>query len=144
MPSIWGPAQHIGACPGKSIDTTLDFLVQQIHATWQNKDRVAMLVSLDMTSAFYRVILAWLLHNLRERKIIEMMVKWVGSYVSNRTTTLCHQGYDTDALPTHMVIPQGSQLSLILFLFYYANLVSGCNPPTLPSSGLASSTMRML
>jgi hypothetical protein len=26
------PAQHIEACPGRSIDTALDFLVQQIHS----------------------------------------------------------------------------------------------------------------
>jgi hypothetical protein len=50
------PTQHIGACPGRSIDTALDFLVQQIHATCQNKDGVAMLLSLDMIGAFDRVI----------------------------------------------------------------------------------------
>jgi hypothetical protein len=28
------PAQHMGFCPSRSIDTALDYLVQQIHATW--------------------------------------------------------------------------------------------------------------
>jgi hypothetical protein len=32
-------------------------------------------------------------------------------------------------------VPQGSPLSPILFLFYNANLVEICNPPTLPASG---------
>jgi hypothetical protein len=54
------PAQHLRARPGKSEDTALDFLVQQIHATWQNKDGVATLLLLDMTWAFDRVVPAQL------------------------------------------------------------------------------------
>jgi hypothetical protein len=125
----------MGACPSRSIDIALDFLVQQIHATWQNKDGVATLLSLNVTRAFDRVVPARLLHNMRERKIPDLIVKWVGSFISNRTTTLCLPGYNTDAFPTHTGIPQGSPLSPILFLFYNANLVEICNPSTLPASG---------
>jgi hypothetical protein len=50
------PAQHTGAHPGRSIDTTLNFLVQQICATWKNKGKVATLLSLDMTGVFDRVV----------------------------------------------------------------------------------------
>jgi hypothetical protein len=50
------PAQHEWVCPGKSMDTALDFLVQQIQATWQNKHKVATLLLLDMTGAFDRVV----------------------------------------------------------------------------------------
>jgi hypothetical protein len=88
-----------------------------------------------MTGAFDRVVPARLLHNMRERKIPDWSAKWVGSFISNRTTTLCLPGYNTDAFPTHTGIPQGSPLSPILFLFYNANLVEICNPPTLPASG---------
>jgi hypothetical protein len=65
------PAQHMGARPSRSIDTVLDLLAQQIHATWQNTDRVATLLSLDMTGAFDRVVPVQLLHTMRERKIPE-------------------------------------------------------------------------
>jgi hypothetical protein len=123
------------AHPGRSIDTALDFLVQQIHATWQKKDGVATLLLLDITGAFDRVVPARLLHNMRERKIPEWIVKWVGSFISNQTTTLCLPGYNTDAFATPTGIPQGSPLSPIHFLFYNANLVEICNPPTLPASG---------
>jgi hypothetical protein len=69
------PAQHMGADPGRSIDTALNFLVQHIHATWQNKDAVATLLLLDMTGAFDRVVPARLLHNMRERKIPGWIMK---------------------------------------------------------------------
>jgi hypothetical protein len=41
-----------------------------------------------MTGAFDRVMPAWLLHNIREKKIPEWIVKWVSSFISNMTTML--------------------------------------------------------
>jgi hypothetical protein len=90
-----------------------------------------------MTGAFDGVVPARLLHNMRERKILEWMVKWVGSFISNRTTTLCLPGHNTDPFLTYTGIPQGSSLSPILFLFYNASLVNACNLSTSPSSGIA-------
>jgi hypothetical protein len=89
-----------------------------------------------MTGAFGRVMPAGLLHNMRERRIPEWTEKWVVSYISNKSTTLCMPGYNFDTFPMHKGIPQGSLLSPILFLFYNANLVDLCNPPTLPVFGI--------
>ncbi len=128
-------AQHMGARPGRLIDFALDFLVQQIHATRQKQDGVATLLLLDMTRAIARVVLARLLHNMRERKIPGRIVKWVGIFISNKTTTLCLPGYNTDAFPMHTGNPQGSPQSPVLFFFYNANLVEAGNTPILPASG---------
>jgi hypothetical protein len=65
----------MGARPGRSIDTALEFLVLRIHATWQNKDGVATLLLLNMTGAFDRVVPARLLHDMREREIPDWIVK---------------------------------------------------------------------
>jgi hypothetical protein len=89
-----------------------------------------------MTGAFDRVVPAPLLHNMREGKISELIVKWVGSFISNRTTTLCLPCYNTDAFLTHTGITQGSPLSPIFILFYNANHVNACNLPTFPTSGI--------
>jgi hypothetical protein len=39
----------MGACHNRSIDAALDFVVQQIYAIRQNKDRVALPLLLSMT-----------------------------------------------------------------------------------------------
>jgi hypothetical protein len=59
----------MGAHSGMSVDTALDFLIQQIHTTWQSKDCVATLLLLDITGAFDRVVPARLLHYMREKRI---------------------------------------------------------------------------
>jgi hypothetical protein len=59
----------MGAYPGRSTDTALDVLVRKIHAAWQADNKVALLLSLDMTGAFNRVVPVGLLHNLRKRCI---------------------------------------------------------------------------
>jgi hypothetical protein len=125
----------MGPAPCWLIDTILDLLVQQIYAILQNKDGLATLLSLNMMGAFDRVVPARLLHNMREIKITQWIVKWVGSFISNRTTTLFLPGYNTDAFAMHTGISQGLPLSPILFLFYDANLVEACNPLALPASG---------
>jgi hypothetical protein len=95
-----------------------------------------MLLTLDITEAFNRVIPAWLLHSLKEKKIHERIVKWVSSFISNRTTILCLPGWNTKAFPICSGIRQGSSLPLILFLFYNTNLVNACNIPTAQASGI--------
>ncbi len=60
---------------------------------------------LAMTGAFDRVVPARLLHDMRERKIPDWIVKYVGSFISNKTTTLCLPGYNTDAFPRIRAFP---------------------------------------
>ena len=44
-------------------------------------------------------------------------------FLRNRTTTLCFDDYKTEPLSASYGIPQGSPLSLILYLFYSADLI---------------------
>jgi hypothetical protein len=131
-------AQHMGARPGRSIHTALSFLVQQICATWQNKDWWTALLSYNKTRTFNRVVPAWLLHNMRERRISEWRVKWVGGFVINSTMTLSLPSYNTDTFSTYTSIPQCSLLLPVIFLFCHTNLVDDCNYHTSPCSGIGS------
>ncbi len=66
-----------------------------------------MLLLLNITGAFDRVVPAQLIHNLRKIKNPEWIVKWVVIFISKITTTLCLPGYNSNAFLTHTGIPQG-------------------------------------
>jgi hypothetical protein len=117
------------------MNIALNFHIQQIYVTWQNNDGVATLLLHDLTGAFDRVVTAHLLNNIRERKAPELIVKWVGSFISNRTLTLCLPGYNANAFPTQTGLPQGSPLLLICFLSYNVYHLDAQNFLTLLYSG---------
>ena len=61
---------QMGARRGKSTETALELLTEQIHIVWgQGQDKVATLLSMDVASAFDTVSHQRLIHNLRRRKI---------------------------------------------------------------------------
>jgi hypothetical protein len=90
---------------------------------------------LDVSGAFDNVSHPRLLHNLRKRKIDIKMVKWVGSFLSDRTTTLALPEYKAEPSEVHTGIPQGSPLSPILYLFYNADLLEDCAGKTVSTLG---------
>jgi hypothetical protein len=128
----------MGARPGRSTETALDLLLQQVYVAWQTGKGVASLLSLDMTGAFDRVVPARLLHNLRKRKIPEWIVSFISSFISDRSTSLILFGYSSTQFPTQNGIAQGSPLSPVLFLFYNADLVEICHPDDHPASAIGS------
>jgi hypothetical protein len=65
-----------------------------------------MLLSLNMMGAADRVVPARLLHNITEKIIPELMVNWVCSFISNRTTTLCLLGHNINAFPWIQASPK--------------------------------------
>ncbi len=127
------PPQHMGASPRRSTDTALDMLVRQIHAVWQADNGVASLLSLDMTGAFDRVVPVRLLHNFRKRCTLQRLVKFISSFNSDRSLSLCFPGFSSPPFLSEQGVPQGSRLSSISFHFYNADLIDVCNSPDLPA-----------
>jgi hypothetical protein len=89
------PPQHLGVSPGRSTETALDLLLQQVYAAWQTGKGVVSLLSLDITGAFDRVVPARLLHNLRKRKIPEWIVCFISSFISDCSSSLILPGYSS-------------------------------------------------
>ena len=81
----------------------------------------------DVSEAYDKVSHPRLLHNLRKRSIDSNIVKWVGSFLSNRTTVLKTSEHSTPRTPIATGIPRGSLLSPILYLFYNSDLIDACN-----------------
>jgi len=53
-------------------------------------------ICLDQKGAFNRVKLGYLLKVLREKGVPEWLVRLIHSYLSNRRTTICFPGYESE------------------------------------------------
>lgn len=76
-----------------------------------------------------------MLHNLRKRRVNQTLVRWIDSFLSNRSTTLKLQEYTALSAPIETGIPQGSPLSLILYLFYNADLIEAYKTENIEAVG---------
>lgn len=66
---------------------TLFIIYETIHSAWVSK-KIAFLLLLDVVIAFDNVAHVRLLHNLRKRRIGGNFAAWMGSFLSERYTTL--------------------------------------------------------
>ena len=123
------PNTQMGARRGRSTETALELLVEQVRTVWTSKKHVASLLSLDISGAFDIVNPTRLLDTLRRKRIPGWLVRWVQAFMTDRTTTLVIQGQESEPFSVEAGVPQGSTLSPILFLFYNAELLDICNQP---------------
>ena len=119
------PSRHTGGRKLASTDHAIHLLLQRIHKAWA-EGNVASLLLLDVSGAFDNVSRQRLLHNLRKRRVNPTLVRWIDSFLSDRSSTLKLQEYTAPSAPIQTGIPQGSPLSPILYLFYNADLIEAC------------------
>ena len=119
------PASHIGGRRMTSTEHAIHSLLAQIHEAWDG-GQVASLLLLDVSGAFDNVSHPRLLHNLRKRRIDPVTIKWISSFLSDRTTAVVLPEFAGRAESVLTGIPQGSPLSLTLYLFYNADLLEQC------------------
>ncbi|KAM0664346.1 hypothetical protein ACQRIU_006929 [Beauveria bassiana] len=119
------PRRHTGGRKLTSTEHAMHMLLQLIHQAWA-EGKVATLLLLDVSGAYDNVSHERLLHNLRKRRIDPKIVRWVASFLRDRSTTLKLQEYTAPSTPIKTGIPQGSRMSPYLYLFYNADLVEDC------------------
>ena len=131
------PDTQMGARRGRSTETALELLTEQIHTVWgQGNDKVATLLSMDVAGAYDTVSHRRLIHNLRKRKIPKWITDWVDSFLNERSTTLAIHSRVIDIFEVRTGIPQGSPISPILYLFYNADLLDICERPGTNTSAI--------
>ncbi|THH16463.1 hypothetical protein EW146_g4189 [Bondarzewia mesenterica] len=116
------PATHFSGRPGRTTTNSMLLIVDKIKAAWRDHKIVSVLF-LDIKGAFPNAVTERLLHNMRKRRINETYVLFIARLLQNRRTTLRFDDYTSDFIDLINGIGQGDLLSIILYLFYNADLL---------------------
>lgn len=92
---------------------------------WGNGKAVVSLLMLDVSGAYDNVSHDCLLHDLKRRRLGQLVL-WVRAFLTSRSTRIRMPEGLSQRIPTPTGIPQGSPISPILYLLYNANLIDGC------------------
>jgi hypothetical protein len=73
----------MGARTGRSTETALELLIEQVRAIWSSKKHVATLLSLDIAGAFDTVDPMRLLDILRKSNLPPWIVRWTRAFITS-------------------------------------------------------------
>jgi len=122
-------------CKHRSIDTTLQLIIEKIHTVWSDmRKKVVTLLSLNEKSAFDNVTHSKLLYDMKKRKVSRLLLKFVKNFLKDWCITITIDDYTMMKCSMNVDISQDSLLSLILYLFYNANLLKACDNIKLKTS----------
>jgi len=120
------PETQMGNRTNRSTEHVLDLITSQVRTVWESKKHVASLLSLDIAGAFDTVNHVRLLHVVRQKGAPLWLLRWLSSFLTDRTTSLLFDGKESESFQVTRGVPQGSPLSPILFLFYNSELLEAC------------------
>ncbi len=119
---------QIRVCKHKSINTTLQLIIEKIHTVWSDmRRRVVSLLSLNEKNAFDNMMHSRLLYNMKKRKVSRLLLKFVKNFLKNWRIIITIDDYTMMKHNVNVDISQDSLLSLILYLFYNVNLLKACD-----------------
>ena len=72
----------------------------------------------DVSLAFDTVPHSLLLNKLQDLNLNPYLLRWIRSYLSNRSQYVCIDGIQSNILPVVSGVPQGSVLGPLLFIIY--------------------------
>ncbi len=115
---------QIKVCKHRLINMTLQLIIEKIHTVWSNmKRRIISLLSLNEKSAFDNMMHSKLLHDMKKRKVSRLLFEFVKNFLKDQCITITIDDYTMMKCSVNINILQDSLLSLILYLFYNANLL---------------------
>jgi len=118
------PSNHFGGRPGWCTTDAMHMLAHRIKAAWL-RNKVAAVLFLDVEGTFSNTVTARLLHNLHMGRVPERYVSFIAQILTDRHTRLKFDGHISDWMEVNNGIMQGDPLSMILYLFYNADLIDG-------------------
>src|SRR6266513_5243486 len=116
----------MGGRSRRSTLLALDLLTSCVQTAWRSrKNCVVLMLSLDISGAYDHVSTERLLRILQRKGLPEWVIKYVKNFMQGRRTRVAFDGYESEWVQTNSGIPQGSPISLILFLFFISELLEG-------------------
>ena len=115
------PETQMGNRKERSTELAVRMVTEIVRTAWR-EGAIALLAQLDIRRAFDTVNHIRLLDTLREMGFQPWVVRWVRSFLAERTACLRFDEEDSGWLPVPAGVPQGSPLSPILFILYTASL----------------------
>ena len=108
------PRQY-GNVKGSSCLHYLVDYIDFVSSNVDNKNEVAA-VTIDLSKAFDLIDHNILIRKLLDLKIHESLVKWIASFISDRSVATRTWGQVSSDLPLHCGVPQGTVLGPLLFI----------------------------
>ena len=116
------PPQHYGGRPGRTGEDAMMMMMERIMHAWKQGAPYSV-VFMDVAGTFNYVHHKRLIHNMKKRKVPKFIVRWVESFLRNRSMRLKFNGAESERICTEAGVPQGSPISPILYMFYNADLL---------------------
>ncbi|MBW0497542.1 hypothetical protein O181_037257 [Austropuccinia psidii MF-1] len=113
---------HMGGRQGRNINDALLLLTTWMRAKWREGKVVAGMF-LDVKSAYPTVDREKLIAILRKKKVPPYIIEIIISFLSNRHTQLWLNEFISKLFPIKQGLPQGSPLSVTLYLIYNSSLL---------------------
>ena len=85
------------------------------------------MLSLNEKSAFNNVAHSRLLHDMKKRRILRLLLKFVKNFLKNQRIMITIDDYMMMKCSVNINISQNFSLSSILYLFYNVNLLKACD-----------------
>src|SRR6266481_1154242 len=101
----------------------MHLMVHRIKVAWRRGNVVAVLF-LDVEGTFPNAVTACLLHNLHMCRVPERYILFIEQMLMDCRTRLKFNGYVSEWVGVENGIVQGDPLSMILYLFYNADLIA--------------------
>lgn len=117
------PSGHYGGRPQRATEDALTHLKTWTKNQW-SKGRFVGALFMDVKAAFPTVNPTRLVDTLRRQRFCPTLTTLISSYLTGRSTTIAFGDFESAPKRLNIGLPQGSPLSVILYILYNASLLT--------------------